>query len=140
MTDTQSIDLTKAILKRVANNDTIQFSLITNYGTYKATKLYLAASKKLLKSFKKAKDKAFAEYFATMHTGHKQSLRAFKEFMLYRSCYEFFRTEVATTKDMIKEYKTFLWYNDNFIKQWLLGYQREERDMVDFRTLPWRLF
>lgn len=52
----------------------------------------------------------------------------------------FYRGELYTIVDMLKEFRSYFFANNNLITIGFLGRYRPEEDLVDFRTLPISFF
>lgn len=120
MTDKDIIKLGNILVQRALDNDHAKFVLIVGMDHYKAVKAYRSAMRKIIKGFKQMK-------------------KTQGKLQPWDTCITFYKDEIKTINDMIKEFKTYLWGNRHTI-QTLLGRIRTEDEMVDYRTLPISLF
>ena len=125
------------LITKALSGESTQFELISSLPMRNVTKDFLSGTKKIIKLFKslvKNSEKAYSEQIKE----GKQQLDLLLAHVQFKACLEFYEQEAATAKDMLKEYHAYV-FGGNLMKT-ILGVPRAEKDMVDYRTLPWSLF
>lgn len=113
------------------------FQLIGSLDEWSAAKTCVKVTKKVVRLFKRLEENSAVSYVELIKKG-KQNAEVLLAHLQFKRCVEFYEKEVATLKDMLKEYRAYV-FGGNLMKT-LLGFYRAEDDMVDYRTLPWKLF
>lgn len=127
----------KQLVETALANENQPFQFIGSLAEWSAAKTCVKATKKVVKLFKSLEENSAASYVELIKKG-KQSAEVLLAHLQFKRCAEFYEKEVATLKDMLKEYRAYV-FGGNIMKT-LLGFYRAEDDMVDYRTLPWKLF
>ena len=127
----------KRLVETALAGESQPFQLIGSLDEWSAAKTCVRATKKVVKLFKSLEGDSAASYVELIKKG-KQSAEVLLAHLQFKRCVEFYEKEVATLKDMLKEYRAYV-FGGNLMKT-LLGFYRAEDDMVDYRTLPWKLF
>lgn len=127
----------KRLVETALAGESQPFQLIGSLDEWSAAKFCVRATKKIVKIFKNLEENSAASYVELIKKG-KQSAEVLLAHLQFKRCVEFYEKEVATLKDMLKEYRAYV-FGGNLMKT-LLGFYRAEDDMVDYRTLPWKLF
>ena len=127
----------KQLIETALANDSQPFQFIGSLAEWGAAKACVRATKKVVKLFKNLEENSAKSYVELIKNG-KQSTEVLLANIQFKQCVKFYEKEVATLKDMLKEYRAYV-FGGNVIKT-LLGIYRSEQDMVDYRTLPWKLF
>lgn len=127
----------KQLVEKALANENQPFQFIGSLTEWSVAKTCISATKKIIKLFKSLETNSAMTYVELIKQG-KQSTEVLLAHIQFKQCVKFYEKELATLKDMIKEYHAYV-FGGNVMKT-LLGIYRAERDMVDYRTLPWRLF
>ena len=127
----------KQLVETALANDSQPFQFIGSLAAWSAAKTCVRATKKVVKLFKGLEENSAKSYVELIKNG-KQSTEVLLANIQFKQCVKFYEKELATLKDMLKEYNAYV-FGGNVIKT-LLGIYRSEQDMVDYRTLPWKLF
>ena len=127
----------KQLVEKALANENQPFQFIGSLAEWSAAKTCIGATKKIIKLFKSLATNSALTYVELIKQG-KQSTEVLLAHIQFKQCVKFYEKELATLKDMIKEYHAYV-FGGNVMKT-LLGIYRAEQDMVDYRTLPWRLF
>lgn len=127
----------KQLVETALANDSQPFQFIGSLAERSAAKTCVRATKKVVKLFKGLEENSAKSYVELIKNG-KQSTEVLLANIQFKQCVKFYEKELATLKDMLKEYNAYV-FSGNVIKT-LLGIYRSEQDMVDYRTLPWKLF
>lgn len=127
----------KQLVEKALANENQPFQFIGSLAEWSAAKTCIGATKKIIKLFKSLETNSALTYVELIKQG-KQSTEVLLAHIQFKQCVKFYEKELATLKDMIKEYHAYV-FGGNVMKT-LLGIYRAEQDMVDYRTLPWRLF
>lgn len=115
------------------------FEFICDLAERKAVKVCVRATKKVIGMFEGFVDESAKAYAESIKLG-KQDPEALLAYSQLKQCMRFYEGELATLKDMLKEYGAYVFGgNLNWLKA-IFGIRRSESDMVDYRTLPWSLF
>ena len=125
------------LMTKALAGESSKFELISSLPMRAVTKDFLSGTKKIIKLFKslvKSSEKAYSEQIKE----GKQHLDLLLAHIQFKTCLEFYEKEAATAKDMLKEYHAYV-FGGNLMKT-ICGIPRAEKDMVDYRTLPWSLF
>ena len=127
----------KQLVEKALANENQSFQFIGNLTEWSIAKTCVRATKKIIKLFKSLEENSALTYVELIKYG-KQSTEVLLANIQFKQCVKFYEKELATLKDMLKEYHAYV-FGGNLMKT-LLGVYRAEEDMVDYRTLPWRLF
>lgn len=127
----------KQLVEKALANENQPFQFIGSLAELSVAKTCIGATKKIVKLFKSLETNSALTYVELIKQG-KQSTEVLLAHIQFKQCVKFYEKELATLKDMIKEYHAYV-FGGNVMKT-LLGIYRAEKDMVDYRTLPWRLF
>ena len=127
----------KQLVETALANENQPFQFIGSLQDRYAAKKCIHATKKVIKLFKHLEEDSALTYSDLIKQG-KQNLEVLLANIQFKQCVNFYEKELATLKDMLKEYHAYV-FGGNVIKT-LLGIYRSEQDMVDYRTLPWKLF
>lgn len=127
----------KQLVETALVNENQPFQFIGSLAEWSAAKTCVSATKKIVKLFKNLEENSAKSYVELIKNG-KQNIEVLLANIQFKQCVNFYEKELATLKDMLKEYHAYV-FGGNVIKT-LLGIYRSEQDMVDYRTLPWKLF
>ena len=129
--------LMKELIEKALANDNQPFQFLGSLADRSTVKTCIKATKKIIKLFKSLEEGSAYSYVELIKQG-KQSTEVLLAHVQFKQCVKFYEKELFTLKDMLKEYHAYVW-GGNLLKT-LLGIYRSEKDMVDYRTLPWSLF
>ena len=127
----------KQLVEKALANKNQPFQFIGSLTEWGVAKTCVKATKKIIKLFKSLEENSALTYVELIKHG-KQSTEVLLANIQFKQCVKFYEKELDTLKDMLKEYHAYV-FGGNVMKT-LLGVYRAEKDMVDYRTLPWRLF
>ena len=127
----------KQLVEKALANENQPFQFIGSLTEWSVAKTCISATKKIIKLFKNLETNSAITYVELIKQG-KQSTEVLLAHIQFKQCVKFYEKELATLKDMIKEYHAYV-FGGNVMKT-LLGIYRAENEMVDYRTLPWKLF
>ena len=127
----------KQLVDKALANENQEFEFIGSLAERSAAKICINATKKVISLFKKLEESSAMTYVDLIKQG-KQNTEVLLANIQFKQCVKFYEKELATLKDMLKEYHAYVW-GGNLMKT-LLGIRRTENEMVDYRTLPWKLF
>ena len=125
------------LLTKALSGDNSKFELISSEGMWNATRIIAHATKKVVKLFKNLVKNSEETYCEQIRAG-EQDLEMLLACLQFRVCLDFYEKELETAKDMLREYRAYV--TSGHIIKTILGIPRAEEDMVDYRTLPWKLF
>ena len=138
MDDNAKIDvLIEELMKHALNGKSTEFQLIPSNDMYTATKLFANGVKKVIRMFRDLA-KTSGLIYSDSILKEKTDLRLLLEHMQYKQCQKFYEEELKVAKSMLKEYRAYV-FSGHVLKT-ILNMPRAEADMVDYRTLPWKLF
>lgn len=127
----------KELVEKALANENQDFQFIGNLTEWNVAKTCVRATKKIIKLFKGLEENSAQAYVELIKHG-KQSTEVLLAHIQFKQCVKFYEKELFTLKDMLSEYKAYVW--GGHVCRTLLGIYREEKDMVDYRKLPWSLF
>ena len=127
----------KQLVEKALANENQKFEFIGSLAERSAAKTCVSATKKVISLFKKLEESSAMTYVDLIKQG-KQNTEVLLANIQFKQCVKFYEKELATLKDMLKEYRAYVW-GGNLIKT-LLGIYRADNEMVDYRKLPWTLF
>ena len=125
------------LIQKALEDNKLDFQLIPNNNMYSVTKTFISATKKIIKMFKKLVNSSAEMYSEQIRDG-RTDLKLLLAHIQYKECLEFYQNELKTAKSMTQEYRAYV-FGGHLMKT-ILNIPRAEKDMVDYRTLPWSLF
>jgi len=125
------------IVQKAMSDEKTEFQLIPTNNMYTATKAFARGTKKIIEMFNQLAQVTAEEYCAQIQAG-KTDLKLLLAHIQYHHCLDFYKNELKTAKSMMQEYRAYV-FGGNLMKT-ILSIPRAEEDMVDYRTLPWKLF
>lgn len=138
-TENEAEELSKAIYERAASGDSTEFRLISSIDEASGCKLAYKANKALARHLRKRVESYSAELGLAMTADCRDSVQGVVALRGLIACADFYKAEADTLRDMLSEWRCYLRYG-HMLRMGLLGFQRPEEDMVDWRTLPVSLF
>ena len=126
------------LVKKALKGKQSDFEFIRTYEMCKVAKYYKISVKRVSKTFKTLYKKLMKTYAKDILTGEQQleMLMSMKQFEI---CYNYYRKECEIAKDMLHEYRSYL-FGGHIFKQLVLNDVRSDDDCVDYRELPWSIF
>lgn len=125
------------LVEKALANKHQPFQFIGSLQDRSIAKTCVNATKKIIKLFKNLEADSATTYAELIKNG-KQSIDVLLANIQFKQCIKFYEEELFVLKDMLKEYRAYVW-GGNVLKT-LFGVYRSEEEMVDYRTLPWKLF
>ena len=125
------------LVKKALEGKQSNFEFIRSYEMLKVARLYRTGTKKVYKVFKDL-HKALLEAYAKDVVTDSQKLEVLMSIKQFEICFEYYKKENAIAKDMISEYKTYVF--SGHILDTMLGGYRPDSECVDYRKLPLKLF
>lgn len=109
-----------------------KFRFIMSMEDYKVIKLAHKGLKQTVKLFKNIIDNLVDAYAHSVLAGQEdlEKIIMIKQFL---ACYEFYKNELATAKNMLSEYRAYVWKDLKLTA--LLGAVRTEEELFDHRKL-----
>jgi len=125
------------LVKKALEGKQSNFEFIRSYGMLSVARLYRKGTKRVAKVFKNLCKEILDNYSKLIITDEQKidMLLAYKQF---ESCRDYYLKEYAIAKDMISEYRTYVF--SGHILEMLSGGYRSDYECVDYRKLPWKLF
>lgn len=138
MEEEKKIDpLFAELLTRALSEENSKFELINSEDMWLATRQMKNATKKIIKLFESLLQNS-EEMYCTQILSGQQKLDVLLAYLQFGMCLDYYKKELDILKDMLKEYRVYV--TSGHIIKTICGIPRAEEDMVDYRTLPWRLF
>lgn len=129
---------TRELVDRARAGDHIKFQFIHNLGERFAAKKIFYAIKSVANGFAITADHILAEYLSEQAKGNDRIdlIISYKQVM---DCCKFYLDDAAILKDMIKEYRCYV-FSGHIFSNIICGRARPEEDEIDWRTLPVKWF
>ena len=134
MEQSQTDEMIQELLKRGLSGEPTPFELITNLYAKRLVKDFKKSVAKVVKMFENLRHQAILKYTLQIKEG-TQDLSLLLAGIQFTKCIEFYTNELKTAKSMLQEYRVYI-RSGHFLDA-ILGLQRKEYDMIDYRTLPW---
>lgn len=130
MYDKETQQLILKFIEYAQESKPSEFRLIVSWKEYRYFIGKCRSYKLLLKGLKKSSKRLLRRYHNSVldGTSNFNTLLAYQRLV---STIIFYEKELATTKDMIDEYVTYL-YDGNWFWSFI-GFRRHDKDMIDFR-------
>lgn len=125
------------LVKKALTEDNSKFEFIRNLEMLRVAKLYRSSIRKVIKVFKNLV-KSLTKEYADQISDDKQSLEVIMAIKQFDACLAYYKKELRIAKDMISEYKTYVF--SGHILDTLFGSYRPDCECIDYRKLPWKLF
>lgn len=126
------------LVNHALQNKNSEFEFIRNWNMCKISRMYKRGTKRVAKVFDGLAKKLVKEYAAKIHKGNAdiETLIAIKQFIV---CRDFYLKENAIAKDMMSEYRTYV-FSGHILDQFIFNIGRRDDELTDYRKLPFRLF
>ena len=143
--ETEQIELTEdpkkvfeELVKKALKGKQSDFEFIKTYEMCKVARYYKISVKRVSKTFKTLYKKLMKTYAKDI-LADEQKLEMLMSMMQFKICHDYYRKEYEIAKDMLHEYRSYL-FGGHIFKQLVLNDVRTDDDCVDYRELPWSIF
>ena len=143
--ETEQIELTEdpkkvfeELVKKALKGKQSDFEFIKTYEMCKVARYYKISVKRVSKTFKTLYKKLMKTYAKDI-LADEQKLEMLMSMMQFKICHDYYRKEYEIAKDMLHEYRSYL-FGGHLFKQLVLNDVRSDDDCVDYRELPWKIF
>lgn len=133
----QEEELFHQLVSKALKKDKSKFEFIKSLEELFVVNTYISGVKKVVKMFKNLYSQLQAQYVKEIESD-STNIATLVNLVRFKHCREFYEAEIALAKDMRNEYKAYV-FGGHFIDT-VIGNQRADEDLVDFRELPWRFF
>ena len=136
----ESAELTEALIQTALNNKHQSFEFIKDINGKKKKKSLRDALDKVVGAFKEASSMTYHLYLENLSSSvtNIKGMEYLLQYKTFKQCAEFYKQEYKIIVDMIHEYHAYLMYGWHLIDH-LLGKEREEDDLYDFRIFTRRV-
>lgn len=131
-------ELYKSLIETALEGEQSKFEFIKSYAMLKAVRLYKRGLKKVQKIFKRLEEATIENYSMLVSSGEFNTIEVIALIKQFTTCVEFYKKEYAVAKDMLSEYRAYM-YGGHFLAT-MLGEQRPDFECVDYRKLPIKFF
>lgn len=125
------------LVKKALEGKQSNFEFIRNLEMLHVAKLYRSSIRKVIKIFKDLV-KSLTKEYADQISDDKQSLEVIMAIKQFDTCLAYYKKELRIAKDMISEYKTYVF--SGHVLDALFGGYRPDYECVDYRKLPIKFF
>ena len=122
------------LVKKALGGKQSDFEFIRTYETCKVARYYKISVKRVSKTFKTLYKKLMKTYAKDILTG-EQKLEMLMSMKQFEICYNYYRKECEIAKDMLQEYRSYL-FSGHIFDQLVLNGVRSDDDCIDYRELP----
>ena len=126
------------LVKKALGGKQSDFEFIRTYEACKTARLYKSSVKRVFKVFKTLYKKLMKTYAKDIMTD-EQKLEMLMSMKQFEICYNYFKKECEIAKDMLSEYRAYL-FSGRIFDQLVLNNVRPDDECVDYRKLPWTIF
>ena len=126
------------LVKKALKGKQSDFEFIRTYEMCKTARLYKISVKRVSKAFKTLYKKLIKTYAKDIMTD-EQKLEMLMSMKQFEICYRYYKKEYEIAKDMLHEYRSYL-FGGHIFDQLVLNGIRSDDDCVDYRELPWTIF
>lgn len=126
------------LVKKALKGKQSDFEFIKTYEACKTVRLYKISTKRVSKTFKTLYKKLMKTYVKDV-VADEQKLEMLMSIKQFKICCDYYKKEYEIAKDMLHEYRSYL-FGGHIFKQLVLNGVRSEDDCVDYRELPWSIF
>jgi len=126
------------LVKKALEGKQSNFEFIRDLEMLKVARLYKIGTRKVFRVFKSL-HKALIKVYAKDVLTDEQKLEMIMSIKQFEICCEYYKKECAIAKDMISEYKTYV-FSGHILAQLFFNGVRPDNECVDYRKLPWKLF
>ena len=122
------------LVKKALKGKQSDFEFIRTYEMCKVARYYKISVKRVSKTFKTLYKKLMKTYAKDILTG-EQKLEMLMSMKQFEICYNYYRKEYEIAKDMLQEYRSYL-FSGHIFDQLVLNGVRSDDDCIDYRELP----
>ena len=122
------------LVKKALKGKQSDFEFIRTYEMCKVARYYKISVKRVSKTFKTLYKKLMKTYAKDILTG-EQKLEMLVSMKQFEICYNYYRKECEIAKDMLQEYRSYL-FSGHIFDQLVLNGVRSDDDCIDYRELP----
>ena len=126
------------LVKKALGGKQSDFEFIRTYEMCKVARYYKISTKRVSKAFKALYKKLMKTYAKDILTG-EQKLEMLMSMKQFEICYEYYKKEYELAKDMLSEYRAYL-FSGRIFDQLVLNGVRPDDECVDYRKLPLIIF
>ena len=126
------------LVKKALKGKQSDFEFIKTYEMCKVARYYKISVKRVSKTFKTLYKKLMKTYAKDILTD-EQKLEMLMSMKQFKICYDYYKKEYEIAKDMLHEYRSYL-FGGHIFDQLVLNDVRSDDDCVDYRELPWKIF
>ena len=126
------------LVKKALGGKQSDFEFIRTYEMCKTARLYKSSVKRVYKAFKTLYKKLMKTYAKDIMTD-EQKLEMLMSMKQFKVCYNYFKKECEIAKDMLSEYRAYL-FSGHIFDQLVLNSVRPDDECVDYRKLPLIIF
>ena len=122
------------LVKKALKGKQSDFEFIRTYEMCKVARYYKISVKRVSKTFKTLYKKLMKTYAKDILTG-EQKLEMLMSMKQFEICYNYYRKECEIAKDMLQEYRSYL-FSGHIFDQLVFNSVRSDDDCIDYRELP----
>ena len=122
------------LVKKALGGKQSDFEFIRTYEMCKVARYYKISVKRVSKTFKTLYKKLMKTYAKDILTC-EQKLEMLMSMKQFEICYNYYRKEYEIAKDMLQEYRSYL-FSGHIFDQLVLNGVRSDDDCIDYRELP----
>ena len=122
------------LVKKALGGKQSDFEFIRTYEMCKVARYYKISTKRVSKAFKTLYKKLMKTYAKDILTG-EQKLEMLMSMKQFEICYNYYRKECEIAKDMLQEYRSYL-FSGHIFDQLIFNSVRSDDDCIDYRELP----
>ena len=126
------------LVKKALKGKQSDFEFIRTYEMCKVARYYKINVKRVAKTFKTLYKKLMKTYAKDI-VADEQQLEMLMSMKQFEICYNYYKKEYEIAKDMLHEYRSYL-FSGHIFDQLVLNNVRSDDECVDYRELPWTIF
>ena len=126
------------LVKKALTGEQSNFEFVRTKDMMHVASLYKRGTRKVYKVFDSL-HKALVKQYGESILTDKQSLETMMAIKQFEVCRDYYKKESAIAKDMLKEYRTYV-FSGHILAQLFFNGVRPDNECVDYRKLPWKLF
>jgi hypothetical protein len=126
-----------SIMKKALTGKQSDFELVKSWSERCIVKDYIRGVNTVITIFTNLEKKTYKTYLDQIDSG-TQDLGVILAIKQFNQCKKFYKRELDVALDMLDEYNCYVW--SGHILDTLVGNRRKEEDLIDYRTLPLRIF